>query len=183
MNLDEATIDRLRELGATDDMMTWLAHPSEVRALLKLSPYNGAERCDACDEDAYDAHLCACPIAAAWRALGDPRGQADLERAREEADWEDERRDRERRLREAGLNASAASIGESPAAQWRRHNASLSSLEDQLSEFRRAEEARRNSGVTFAGSHRGPSDAWLALPEETRRRFPYVDTSGAKKPK
>lgn len=95
--LDEATIDRLRELGATDDVLAWLARPDAVRTLLKLNVYAGfGEVCQECGEGAGDAHLRTCPIAAAWRALGDPRGQADIECAREEAEWEDRRRDRRR---------------------------------------------------------------------------------------
>lgn len=173
MNLDEATIDRLRELGIADDMLTWLAHPDAVRALLKLYVYAGwGELCQECGGAEGDSHLRSCAIAAAWRALGDPRGQADIERACEEAEWEDKRRYRERRMREAGLNASAASLGESPAAQWRR-------VVEENPLVREGEAY----AVTFAEPHRGPSDAWLALPEATRRRFPYVDTSGAKKPK
>lgn len=96
MNLDEAAIDRLRELGIADDMLTWLAHPDAVRALLKLDPHNDAEQCESCDEDAADAHLRTCEVATAWRALGDRRAEEDLLLAEREAREEDLRRDRRR---------------------------------------------------------------------------------------
>lgn len=168
MNLDEATIDRLRELGIADDMLTWLAHPDAVRAMLKLGPYNDADRCVACDEDAVDAHLRACPIAAAWRALGDPRGQADIERARDEAEWEDKSRERRSRMREAGLVASAAALEleETAAVQWRRYNATL------------AESRMMRDGETYALR---PSD--FVAPPTPIFFQDSPGTSGAKKPK
>jgi len=84
VKLDDATADRLRELGATDDMLTWLEQPEAVRELMRLSPQTGY-RCESCA--AYDdfAHERKCAVAAAWRALDDPRGAADIERAWDEA--------------------------------------------------------------------------------------------------
>ena len=119
MKLDEATIDRLRELGATDDMLKWLEQPEAVRTLLKLSPYNDAERCEACDEDANDAHLRTCTVAAAWRTLGDPRGAADIEMAELEAHKQEARRMRlARRLNDSLNSLMRATYPEALASGW-----------------------------------------------------------------
>lgn len=93
MNLDQATEDRLRELGATDDMLRWLRHPEAVRALLKDPPADRNGECPStgtatgnkCWGDSFSPHIQDCAVAAAWRTLGDPRGQADIENAHDEA--------------------------------------------------------------------------------------------------
>lgn len=74
------------------EVARWVEHPDAVRELLQLNPalsrdeaaeaYGSCERCAAYDGE---PHARDCPIAAAWRALGDPRGAADIERAHEEA--------------------------------------------------------------------------------------------------
>lgn len=107
MRLDTATIDRLRELGATDEMLRWLEHPEAVRVLLKGQPADRNGECpgsveydDAtgdvcgrhCGGSEYSPHLPDCPVAAAWRTLGDPRGAADIELAHEEAIYDDSHR-------------------------------------------------------------------------------------------
>lgn len=95
MNLDDATADQLRELGATEDMLTWLRHPEAVRTLVNLDPEVGGDyACQKCMS--YAAHLSSCVVAAAWRALGDPRGAEDIERAHVEAIGEDGWRARQR---------------------------------------------------------------------------------------
>ena len=83
------------------DVAKWAANPGAVRELLKHTPQEAlfAEsiECPACDALQDEAHGITpvgigpdwpqrpCPIAAAWRALGDPRGAQDIERAHEEA--------------------------------------------------------------------------------------------------
>ena len=86
MKLDDATVDRLRELGATEEMLTWLREPEAVRALLRLNPTPSRVdvACD-CGVDHDEAHFRTCIVVTAWRALGDPRGAEDVERAHEEA--------------------------------------------------------------------------------------------------
>lgn len=98
-NAIQVAIDILRELGREDEAR-WIEHPDAVRALLKDPPAdrNGEcpgsrERDDAsgdvrgwlCGGSVHDSHMPSCLIAAAWRALGDPRGQADIENAHDEA--------------------------------------------------------------------------------------------------
>lgn len=89
MTLDEATIDRLRELGATDEMLTWLRHPEAVRALLKGEPTDRNGECTGAESGCYGSpyapHIRLCEVAASWRTLGDPRGAQDIELAHEEA--------------------------------------------------------------------------------------------------
>ena len=94
--------DHLRDLGL-EDVARWVEHPDAVRELLRHSPIEPAEYsgnewealCRDCgenvDESRASAHNRKCLVAAAWRALGDPRGQADIERAHEEAIREYER--------------------------------------------------------------------------------------------
>lgn len=76
--------------------MTWLEHPDAVRELLSHTPqesvYADRINCPACGAESSESHgRCElphddyCPIAAAWRAIGDPRGAEDFERAHEEA--------------------------------------------------------------------------------------------------
>jgi hypothetical protein len=94
--------DILRELGL-EDVARWVEHPDAVRELLRHDPastegYSEAH-CPACDMAEGYAHARwmkdrrhYCPVAAAWRALGDPRGAADIERAHEEAlEWDSRR--------------------------------------------------------------------------------------------
>lgn len=97
MKLDDATADRLRELGASDDMLQWLREPGAVRELLKYAPLyaDRTEQCSGCGAPAGEAHqnwngndgkgLRHCEVAAAWRALGDRRGALDVDNAWDEA--------------------------------------------------------------------------------------------------
>ena len=84
--------DQLRTLGL-DDVARWVEHPDAVRTLLEsdqthaitsMGEYEG-ESCDGCTEERSPSHERECQIAAAWRAIGDPRGAADIERAHDEA--------------------------------------------------------------------------------------------------
>ena len=79
--------DILRELGL-EDVARWVEHPDAVRELLAATPNipydveRGGEGCDACSVGyplAVRIHARDCTVATAWRALGDPRGQADIE--------------------------------------------------------------------------------------------------------
>lgn len=63
------------------DVVRWAAHPEAVRELLERAGYEAGE-------SPTDRRR----VAAAWRALGDPRGAADIERAHEEALAEENRR-------------------------------------------------------------------------------------------
>lgn len=100
------------------DVAKWARNPGAVRELLSYTPTVGpmrddepaiemCARCGAEDGQVHNvvafrlvevagatSHTIAtpCPVATAWRALGDPRGQADIERAHEEALREQERR-------------------------------------------------------------------------------------------
>ena len=86
--------DQLRTLGL-EDVARWVENPDAVRELLKHEPtyadFND-RTCPCCGVGDGEAHRRGelphdehCRIAAAWRALGDPRGAADIERAHEEA--------------------------------------------------------------------------------------------------
>ena len=84
--------DQLRTLGL-EDVARWVEHPEAVRVLLEsrqthaitsLGEYEG-ESCDYCATHSPRPCERECRIAAAWRALGDLRGAADIERAHEEA--------------------------------------------------------------------------------------------------
>ena len=89
--------DILRELGM-EDVARWVEHPEHVRRYLKHTPVSGDETedgaCSGCrvEEARGRTHLRDCWVTAAWRALGDPRGQADIERAHEEALYADSQR-------------------------------------------------------------------------------------------
>ncbi len=93
-NAIQVAIDILRELGH-EDMAKWVEQPDAVRMLLDVSPFGDGERCESCQCDAGESHQTNwvgadqipthCAVAEAWRALGDPRGAADIERAHEEA--------------------------------------------------------------------------------------------------
>lgn len=85
--------DHLRDLGM-EDVARWVENPGAVRLLVALPHYAPNETCRDCGADVDESHGQTfdhprnpqwCRIAAAWRALGDPRGQADIERAHEEA--------------------------------------------------------------------------------------------------
>lgn len=91
--------------GDTADQVRWLLNPDAVRELLKHTPLAhalGAEEshCPSCGVAPGEAHVHrssfsvkqVCTVADAWRALGDPRGAADIERAHEEALAQQERR-------------------------------------------------------------------------------------------
>ena len=94
-NARQVAIDILRELGHEDEAR-WLEHPDAVRELLKHDPVEridyeevgcaGAE-CGGGDptSEYRQPHSRTCPIAAAWRALGDPRAVADIQQAHERA--------------------------------------------------------------------------------------------------
>lgn len=144
MKLDTATVDRLKELGATDDMLKWLEQPEAVRELLKHEPMTDIDQpqCPGCGVvfGQGEAHRRTgygtgeCPVATAWRALGDPRGAEDIERAWQEAIEADGARDlRERfeqqnaalaahyeRMRLAALNEARAmqQVRRGLAAEW-----------------------------------------------------------------
>ncbi len=70
------------------DVAKWAANPGAVRELLRHEPIAAPEQdqqCASCLSWRDQSHLPRCTIAAAWRALGDPRGAQDIERAHEEA--------------------------------------------------------------------------------------------------
>ena len=84
----------LTDEGHTVELAEDAAQARAVRELLRHSPvstedYTGNEWesiCADCNENVDSrGHLQRCAVAAAWRALGDPRGAADIERAHEEA--------------------------------------------------------------------------------------------------
>lgn len=95
--------DHLRSILSEQDaadVMRWAQHPEAVRELLLHDPlmfeHDAAGVCPRCDAVMGEAHNLtsrvertglrfSCPVAAAWRALSDPRGAADVERAHEEA--------------------------------------------------------------------------------------------------
>lgn len=98
MKLDQATTDRLRELGATDDMLLWLEHPEAVRVLMaNFSVLDGGWRtCVSCGEEVLNdgaSHLRRCELAQALRSLQHPAIENDVEVAHEEALMEDAMRD------------------------------------------------------------------------------------------
>ena len=82
------------------DVAKWAANPGAVRELLRCARYTEDEEDPACcdcgafhDQSHSRTQLLNspgkpwrdCTIAAAWRALGDPRGAADIEQAHEQA--------------------------------------------------------------------------------------------------
>ena len=78
----KVALDALREALGECDVVRWVEHPDAVRELLRLSPATGEEYvCQVCEADDDTPHLRTCPIADAWRTLGDPRGADDIERA------------------------------------------------------------------------------------------------------
>ena len=98
MKLDQATTDRLRELGATDDMLLWLEHPEAVRVVMaNFSVLDGGWRtCVSCGEEIVDdgaSHLRRCQLAQALRSLRHPAIENDVEVAHNEALMEDAMRD------------------------------------------------------------------------------------------
>lgn len=78
MKLDDATADRLRELGATEVMLRWLREPEAVMVLLARM------QCD-CEAFAHEPHDQECAVAIAWRKLGMPHAEADVLNAWDEA--------------------------------------------------------------------------------------------------
>lgn len=101
--------------GDDSEQVRWLLNPDAVRALLRHAPTTeryDEQACPHCeaihDDTARSIHSRTCPVAAAWRALGDPRGQADIERAHEEA-----LRDR----RQMSRTATHGEWGPGPAAR------------------------------------------------------------------
>lgn len=106
MKLDDATADRLRELGAAEDMLQWLREPETVRKLLDR------QMCERCVTWPHDQD---CEVAAAWRKLGMPQAEADLLSAWDEAlryTWHDieqtkRRNAHERRMRQERQDAEA----------------------------------------------------------------------------
>jgi hypothetical protein len=87
MKLDDATVDRLRELGATDDMLTWLREPEAVRMLLRHDPTSHADchQCAECGQHRWEGHLRECGVFAAWWALRHPWAFAAINAAHAEA--------------------------------------------------------------------------------------------------
>jgi hypothetical protein len=82
MKLDQATADRLRELGASERMISWLEHPAAVERLLELDPYVGDDHeCEECQSWSGSVHGRTCSIAAAWYALGDSRSDREIDTA------------------------------------------------------------------------------------------------------
>lgn len=95
--------DHLRSILSEQDaadVARWAQHPEAVRELLLHDPlmfeHDAAGVCPRCDAPMGEVHNLtsriesiglrfSCPVTAAWRALGDPRGAADIERAWEEA--------------------------------------------------------------------------------------------------
>ena len=78
--------------GDDSEQVRWLLNPGAVRELLSHTPgqIDDDSYCPSCGVGLYESHGVTaprghCPVAAAWRALGDPRGAADIERAHEEA--------------------------------------------------------------------------------------------------
>ena len=107
MSLDPKALavlaDALRSVLPESDaaeVLRWATHPEAVRTLIALMPvavnHDGGEIhavvCPDCFESTYEAHGPACKVTAAWRALGDPRGAADIERTHVEALREHRRR-------------------------------------------------------------------------------------------
>jgi len=80
--------DMLRELGMEREA-TWVEQREHVATLLKqpMGEFNDdGMSCSGCGCDvSFDTHFRACPVAAAWHVLGDPRGAENIERAHEEA--------------------------------------------------------------------------------------------------
>lgn len=77
------------------EVLRWATNPGAVRELLKHTPAYAPEDlvCPASEcvtEHGRWPHTRQCPIASAWRALGDPRGAADIELAHDQALIEDE---------------------------------------------------------------------------------------------
>jgi hypothetical protein len=112
----KVAIDILRELGREEEAR-WIEHPGAVRELLKAPMCHCGVPFDALS----DIHNRTCPVTAAWRAIGDPRWLADVERAHDEALGDDRSRSRrleqeaaeersraETRSRFAALNAEEA---------------------------------------------------------------------------
>jgi len=77
--------------GDDSEQVRWLLNPDAVRQLMKIAPtftpefHDEREQCSTCRAEVGEAHDKGCVTAAAWRALGDPRGAADIERAETEA--------------------------------------------------------------------------------------------------
>lgn len=101
MKLDTPLIDALREHGIEDDMLRWLEQPEAVRFILKEADFENAEYGSCswanCDADVGFAgergvHRRDCKVVEAWRALGDPRADADFEKAWDAAHEEQARR-------------------------------------------------------------------------------------------
>jgi hypothetical protein len=98
--------DMLREMGMEREA-TWMEQREHVATLLKLNPRTGEYYvCQVCEMDDGMSHLQACPVAAAWRALGDPRGAEDVERAHEES-----LRQESQRMNRAALGRRGLTLG------------------------------------------------------------------------
>lgn len=99
MNLDDATADRLRELGATEDMLQWLREPEAVRKLLART------HCE-CERLIFESHDQDCEVAQAWHKMGHAEAKADVLNAWDEAllySEDDIRRLRERNAWDARM--------------------------------------------------------------------------------
>jgi hypothetical protein len=90
----QVVVDMLREHGF-DTEARWIEQREHVTQLLSYRPYIGIYAsehvCAECEADEGTSCFANCKVAAAWRALGDPRALADVERAHDEA-LADERR-------------------------------------------------------------------------------------------
>lgn len=151
--------------GDDSEQVRWLLNPDAVRELVKHDPQIlevglDSTICPSCEVGPGQAHQALltitgkvavspsrqrCAVAAAWRALGDPRGAADIERAHEEA------------LREQSLRA----VDRGPGS-WFAHARDGLRYEDE----RRASDARgmeaveeeargHHAGVTWAREQPG----------------------------
>lgn len=123
-------LDAARECyGDDSEQVRWLLKPDAVRELLRHAPsrahgddVNYCPECGVPDGEAHGAskRRAHCPVAEAWRALGDPRGDEDVELAHHEALCMVRRS-----LIDASINEGFGQMRrlyESPAATWRRLN-------------------------------------------------------------
>jgi len=81
----QVVVDMLREHGF-DAEAKWIEQREHVAFYLTTLPADRNGECpDGCGGYHSVAHIASCKVAAAWRALGDPRGAEDIEVAHEEA--------------------------------------------------------------------------------------------------
>jgi hypothetical protein len=82
----QVVVDMLREHGF-DTEARWIEQREHVAYYLTTAPADRNGECPArdCMGHDYGAHSPSCKVAAAWRALGDPRAEIDLNNAHDEA--------------------------------------------------------------------------------------------------